>query len=273
MSTLNNELNSDKQIISSNQERSTLSSISATTYNALAATTSFFSSIISSKSTDPLKQLDEYDTQLIDGSLSNRLSHADQYLDKLYQCEKYCQNQYDQAVLKTKEIESKYENNMDLIQSKIDNIKNEIYQFHQNISNIVDNTKTAPNNEKVLESLTKIFDFTEKMKSKVGTQKTFDHIDLQGVHTTVDYHKAIEMNKSVLNEIAKYREEEIPHQRNLQEIKNRIEKVRKEVNLIKKFKVEHSKIVSSKDDPYVTGEARPLLDQSDPNNSKLIKRN
>ena len=244
----------------------------STTFSALSTTTSFFGSMITSKSNDPIKQLDEYDTKLIDGSLSNRLSHADQYLDKLYQCEKQCQNSYDQALLKTKEVESKYENNMELIQSKIDNIKNEIYKFHSNITEIVNDTKTAPNNDKVLECLSKIFDFTELMRSKIGSKKTFEHIDLQGVHTTVDYIKAVEMNKSVLNEIAIRREDEIPHQRNLKEIKDRIVKVREEINLIKKFKVDHSKVVASKENPHITGEAHPLLDQGDQNNTSLTKR-
>lgn len=251
---------------------SALSALSAT-YSALSTTTSYFGSMItSSKSNDPLQQLDEYDTHLIDGSLSNRLSHADQYLDKLYQCEKEYQNRYDHALLKTKEVESKYENNMNLIQSKIDNIKNEIYKFHTNITDIVNETKTVSNNDKVLECLNKIFDFTELMRSKVGTKKTFEHIDLQGVHTSVDYIKAIEMNKTLLNEIAVLREEEVPHQRNLQEVKARIEKIRKEINLIKKFKVDHSKVVASKDNPYIIGEARPLLDQGDSNNTLLTKR-
>lgn len=251
---------------------STAFSALSATYNALSTTTSFFGSMITSKSNDPLKQLEEYDTHLIDGSLSNRLSHADQYLDKLYQCEKQCQNQYDQALLKTKEVESKYENNMDLIQSKIDNVKNEIYKFHSNITDIVNETKNAPNNDKVLECLSKIFDFTELMRSKVGTKKAFEHIDLQGVHTTVDYIKAVEMNKTLLNEIAIRREEEVPHQRNLQEIKDRIEKVREEVSLIKKFKVDHSKVVASKENPHITGEAHLLLDQGDTNNTSLTKR-
>lgn len=246
------------------------SALSAT-YNALTTTTSYFGSLIQSKSNDPLKQLEEYDTQLIDGSLSNRLSHADQYLDKLYECEKQCQQQYDTALLKTKEAESKYENNMNLIQSKIDNIKSEIYNFHNCITDIVNDTKKIKNNEKVLDSLSKIFDFAEIMRSKVGIKKVFDHIDLQGVHITVDYIKAVEMNKNILNQIAVCREEMIPYQRNLQEIKRRIDKVREEVALIKKFKVDHSKVVSSKENPYISGGMKPLLDQNDINNISLNK--
>lgn len=264
-------VHSNRKPMITNFKDSAFSALS-TTYNILSTTTSYFGSIITSKSNDPFKELDEYDINIIDGSLCNRLLHADQYLDKLYQCEKQFQNQYDQALLKTKEVESKYENNMNLIQSKIDNIKNEIYKFHNNITDIVNDTKNAPNNDKVLECLSKIFDFTELMRSKVGTTKAFEHIDLQGVNTSVDYIKAIEMNKTLLNEIAVLREEEIPHQRNLQEIKDRIEKIREEVNLIKKFKVDHSKVVASKNNPHIIGESKPLLDQGDTNNTSLMKR-
>lgn len=269
--TLKNTNGSNKQIVSTLTDGTV--TVATSIFNALSTTTSYFGSMIkSASSNDPLKQLDAYDTQLIDGSLSNRLSHADQYLDKLYQCQKQCQNQYDQAVLKTREVESKYENNMKLIQSKIDNIKTEIVSFHDNISQIVDQIRSTNNNDKVLESLNQIFDFAELMRSKVGTKKGFEHIDLQGIHSTVDYINAVSMNKSLLNEIAVCREEEIPHQRNLCEIKDRINKVREEINLIKKFKVDHSRVLASKDNPHITGESRPLLDQEDKNNTALSKR-
>lgn len=269
--TLKNTNGSNKQIVSTLTDGTV--TVATSIFNALSTTTSYFGSIIkSASSNDPLKQLDAYDTQLIDGSLSNRLSHADQYLDKLYQCQKQCQNQYDKAVLKTREIESKYENNMKLIQSKIDNIKNEILSFHDNISQIVDQMRSTNNNDKVLESLNKIFDFAELMRSKVGTKKGFEHIDLQGIHSTVDYINVVSMNKSLLNEIAVCREDEIPHQRNLSEIEDRINKVREEINLIKKFKVDHSRVLASKDNPHITCESRPLLDQEDKNNTKLSTR-
>lgn len=271
ITTTNKNNGSNKQIVSTLTDGTV--TVATSIFNALSTTTSYFGSMIkSTPSNDPLKQLDAYDTQLIDGSLSNRLSHADQYLDKLYQCQKQCQNQYDQAVLKTREVESKYENNMKLIQSKIDNIKNEILSFHDNISQIANEMRNTNDNDKVLESLSQIFDFAELMRSKVGTKKGFEHIDLQGVHSTVDYINAVSMNKSLLNEIAVRREEEVPHQRNLQEIDDRIKKVREEINLIKKFKVDHSRVVASKDNPHITGEARPLLDQEDRNNTTLSKR-
>ena len=213
-------------------------------------------------SSDPISKLNEYDTKMIDGSLINRLDHADKYLEKLYEAEKYAQRQYDNAVLHTKEVESKYENNMEMIQQKIDDIKRKLLDHHNKCAPLIrDIGSSECTNEKVLEYMSSIFDFGEELKSNLcGGQKIFNHIDLKGVQTTVDYCKVVELNKTLLDEIASRREAEIPFKRTMLEIRGKIKKVGDEVALIKKFKTEHSKILSGGNDPVICGEPTKLLD-------------
>ena len=240
---------------------------------ALSTTGSYFGNILAKKPDDVMTQMQEYDTKLIDGSLSNRLTHADQYLAKLYQFEHSTQKQYDTAVLETKEVESKYENNMRMIQSKIDSIKTELINFHTKTGSLIQKMSTSRDNEAVLDCMSKLFDFTEDLRAKVGGQRIFEHIDLQGVQSTTDYLKAIELNKSILNEIAQKREAELPHQKTLKEIKSRIVRVKEEIALIKKFKIDHTKVLSNGTGPHVHQEAMPLLDQNDTNRTDLTKTN
>ena len=222
--------------------------------NFIHNVTSYFSGIIpwNSKSI-----LDSWDTTVIDNSLGNRLHSADKYLNKLGSLRADVQKNYDIATIRTKNIEAQYNNNIACIDAKVKDIRIQVISFSDNISNLdVDSSS----NEDTLTTLSNIFDFTEKLRFKIGEEKLFKHIDVQGLSVFTNYYKAIELNKHILEDIAHSKEQEVPLEKKLLEIDALIEKISKEVDLIKKFKIEHTKIITENKGPAVTGKVELLLD-------------
>ena len=231
---------------------------------------SYFSGIITNTwSGGDKTDIEKWDTQLIDGSLCNRLNSADTYLDRISSTRQLVQSQYDKMVVETKNIKSMYTNNLEIINKKVDDMRSDVIDFMEQIAsqklyrsdNALTEEEKDKDNEKTLETINKIFDFAEKLKYKIGNNGSglFKHIDIQGVQTITDYYKAIELNKQILIDVAKSYEKEQPLKKKLIEIDAIIDKVNREIDLIKQFKIEHTKIITDDNGPVISGAPKQML--------------
>ncbi len=231
---------------------------------------SYFSGMISTTlgGTDKT-EIEKWDTGLIDGSLCNRLNSVDKYLDRISSTRKIVQSEYDKIVIETKNIKSKYTNNLEMINKKVDDIRTEVNDFINKILALnlqspgekLTEEEKEKDNEKTLETINQIFDFTEKLKYKIGNNGSglFKHIDIQGVQTLSDYYKAIELNKKILVDVASSYEKEQPLKKKLIEIDAIISKVTREIDLIKQFNIEHTKIITEDNGPVISGAPKQML--------------
>ncbi len=220
----------------------------------LTGVASYFTSIIPWSSNS---NLEEWDTQMIDSSLANRLKSADEYLDRIGKYRGNIQKQYDVSVINTKNIEAQYNNNLECINNKVKGIRKQIIGFSKNISDL---DVLSSSNEDTLNALSNIFDFTEKLRFKIGEEKLFKHIDVLGLSTFTNYYKAIELNKAILDKIATSKELETPLKKKLMEVESQIDKITKEIDLIKQFKIDHTKIITEKKGPAITSKVELLTD-------------
>ena len=232
---------------------------------SLRDVTGYFSSVIPwLPSNSEQLEIEEWDTKMIDGSLVNRLNSADKYLQRLKTTRDKVQAQYDKTATETKNIRAQYDNNLECINNKIQEIRNDVMKFQENIASLVlANTGTEADkfNEQTLEAVRKIFDFTEKLKYKIGNNGDgiFKHIDTLGVQNTTDYYRAMELNKRILDKVAENKEMERPLEKKLIEIDAASSKVTREIQLIKDFKVAHTKIITENNGPVVYGKPKQML--------------
>lgn len=189
---------------------------------------------------------------IITGSLINKLSECDKILSKLQNEKIYWTKLYDEAVLNTNEIKSKYNNNLNLIQSKIDSIKLSIINFKTEINQL-----NLESNENILKALTTIINKSNDLKS--NNYKLFDNIEVYDVNIICSYHKCIEENKQYLHDIAElHNKEQIPYIK-LQEINSQITKIKNEIELIKQFQINHNKITSEHDQVFIPTNSQNII--------------
>ena len=201
---------------------------------SLWGVTGYFSSVIPwLPGSSEQHEIEAWDTKMIDGSLANRLNSADKYLQRLKTTRDKVQRQYDKTSTETKNIRSQYDNNLECINNKIREIKDDVLEFQHNIASLdlVDASPSASTegvNEQTLKAVRKIFDFSEKLKYKIGNNGdgVFKHIDTLGVQNTTDYYRAMELNKRILDKVAESKEMERPLEKKLIEIDAASSKVR-----------------------------------------------
>jgi hypothetical protein len=228
----------------------------------------YFSNVIPWASNSAEKEIEKWDTEMIDGSLCNRLTSADKYLERVSKIRSEIQVSYDKAVITTKNIRSQYDNNLECINNKVAEIRKEVLEFQKQIEllELSDPTTTTidaieKSNEITLNAVNQLFDFSEKLRFKISNSGSgmFKHIDVQGVQTLTDYYQAIELNKRILLSVAESHEHEIPLKKKLIEIDASITKVNKEIDLIKQFKIDHTKITTENKGPVISGAPKLML--------------
>ena len=117
----------------------------------------------------------------------------------------------------------------------------------------------------IIETFHALVTMVDQLKTPAGTQfaSLFPHIAMDGVKVSVDYSRAIAMNKTILQEVAAKRDEEGPLLKSLEEIKHEITHVQKEVDLIREFQMRHARISADQVAvPMVDGAPKPLIGDS-----------
>lgn len=187
------------------------------------------------------------ETEKMNSGIMKKLNICNMRLDELRRTRLELETEYNSAVIATKNIESKYNNNLEFIRNKIDDLRIHMIQAVDEMSARLDPLRTtgARDND-VIDTYNSLSSLVEKLKEPAGTQfsQLFPHINMDGVKVAVDYSTAISMNKLILQDIAVSRERETPLLKKLEEIKREIVQVEKEVSLIREFQINHARIVS-----------------------------
>ena len=246
---------------------STSISTVSTIFNVFSSGASYFTSLIPWTSSQ-VEVAPKWDTASIDAPFIARLTEGDNYLKYLYEHQKKVQGLLDQAVLATKNVQSRYDNNVEMINRRISDLRNQLKSFANDINKTVETVQTD-SNETILHNIGKIADFAQDVKNKLGERNCFEYISLQGTQMSVDYFRAVELNKQILTEIAACKERERPFQAELMRIESEISKVNAEIALIKDFKEKHTKIVTQTPETIISGTPQTLLDPNDPNRLKI----
>lgn len=206
------------------------------------------------------------ETENINASILGTLSSCNARLDELRRKRLELETEYQSAVLTTKNIESIYKNNLNFINKKIDDIRVNMIRTVDAMSGCLDPLRVAGvSNNEVIDVYNSVSTLVEKLKEHAGTQFShmFPHINMDGVKVAVDYSTAIAMNKTILQEIAVSREKEAPTLKKLEETRREIYQLEKEVDLVREFQINHSRLISDKVHvPMVSENPVPLVDDT-----------
>lgn len=207
---------------------------------------------------------DSLQTQQMNAGLMGKLEACDTRLATLHKEREDLQKAYDQTVLATKHIEAKYENNLNFIRSKLNDLRVHMLGIVQEMNERA-HTIASPDtkDDDIIQTFHALVTMVEKLKTPAGTSFTqlFPHVNMEGVKVCVDYSRAIAMNKKILGEIAKKRDEETPIRKSLEEVKHQTAQVQKEVDLIREFQMRHARLSADQVSvPMVDAAPVPLID-------------
>jgi len=207
---------------------------------------------------------DSLQTQQMNAGLMGKLEACDTRLATLHKEREDLQKAYDQTVLATKHIEAKYDNNLNFIRSKLNDLRVHMLSVVQEMNERA-RTIASPDakDDDIIQTFHALVTMVEKLKTPAGTSFTqlFPHVNMEGVKVCVDYSRAIAMNKEILREIAKKRDEETPIRKSLEEVKHQTAQVQKEVDLIREFQMRHARLSADQVGvPMVDAAPVPLID-------------
>jgi len=203
------------------------------------------------------------ETKEMNMSLMEKLKACDSQLDTLHRQREEASASYDKAVLSTKAVEAKYENNMKFIQDKLNDLRIHMFQVMDGMAKRLEPLRgPRAKDDDIIETFHALMSMVEQLKTPAGTQFTqlFPHINMDGVKVCVDYSKAVALNKTILQEVAAKRDEEGPLRKRLEELKHEIKHVQREVDLIREFQMKHARIAADQVPvPMVDGAPKALV--------------
>lgn len=216
-----------------------------------------------------LKGLTSPETKEMNLSLLGKLKACDTQLDTLHRQREEASAAYDAAVLATNAVQSQYENNLQFIQEKLEELRKhmlhviqEMVQKSAVIRSPDHGDAVGVKDDDIIETFHSLMTTVEQLKSPAGTQfsSLFPHIAMDGVKVSVDYAQAVAMNKTILQEVAAKRNEEGPLLKRLEEVKRDIRVLQKEVDLIRDFQMKHARISADQVAvPMVDGAPKALI--------------
>lgn len=225
----------------------------------------FVSSIF--KSDVSVKTPDNWNTTNIDNALLTTISDGDAFLKQIKSVRDKIVAQIDEITLKSSSIRAKYETNKNMMDQKVQEIRDDLQQFYESINQtfaLTDSTSAEESeqedpNIQVLETVNKVLQFSKDLQFKLGADDLFEHVSSTGVQITTNYFKARSMNRSILDAVAKCEEKKQPLQKQLIMIDDKINKVNREIALLKRFKTDHTEIITENKGPVVSGAPVYLL--------------
>lgn len=223
------------------------------------------STIVSSASgaLSTIKGMASAETKEMNVSLMGKLKACDSQLDALHKQREDATHAYDRAVLATKAVEAKYQNNLKFIQDKLNDLRVHMVKVIGDMATKASRIQNpGAKDDDIIETFHSLVSMVDLLKTPAGTQfsSLFPHIAMDGVKVSVDYSQAVAMNKTILQEVAAKRDEEGPLLKRLEEIKHEIKHVQREVDLIREFQMKHARISADQVAvPMVDGAPKPLI--------------
>ena len=210
-----------------------------------------------------LKGMASAETKEMNVSLMGKLKACDTQLSVLHKQREEATAEYDKAVLATKAVESKYQNNLKFIQDKLNDLREHMLKVIQEMVQKSQRIRSpGARDDDIIETFHALVSTVDLLKTPAGTQfsSLFPHIAMDGVKVSVDYSQAVAMNKTILQEVAAKRDQEGPLLKRLEEIKHEIKHVQREVDLIREFQMKHARISADQVAvPMVDGAPKPLI--------------
>lgn len=210
-----------------------------------------------------LKGMASTETKEMNMSLMGKLKACDSQLNVLHKQREDVTADYDKAVLATKAVEAKYQNNLKFIKDKLNALREHMLKVIQEMIQKSQTIRTPDaKDDDIIETFHSLVSTVDLLKTPAGTQfsSLFPHIAMDGVKVSVDYSQAVAMNKTILQEVAAKRDEEGPLLKRLEEIKYEIKHVQREVDLIREFQMKHARISADQVAvPMVDGVPKPLI--------------
>lgn len=184
-------------------------------------------------------------------SIFQKLNDCNSQLEKLYGEKQKQQSMLDKAVRETEQKQAIYDTNLRLINEKVETMKKHMCSVVDEIAALRESMDTAMdtnNHAKIVDLCGDIIHKSGDLRKPLGVpvEEFFKHVDLQDMKINTDYHKAVQMNNTLLPKIEKSKAQEEPHRKRILAIDREIESLHQEINLVKTFQKEHSKIVAQK---------------------------
>lgn len=180
-------------------------------------------------------------------SIFQKLQGCNSQLENLYREKQAQQSQLDKAVQETEQRQAIYDTNMRLINEKVESMKAHMCKVIDEIVKLRSDMDEA-NHEKIVDLCGEIIHKTGEIRKPMGVpvEEFFKHVDLQDMKINTDYHKAVQMNNTLLPQIEEAKKAEEPFRSRLEHINAELEATNREIDLVKKFQKDHSKIVASR---------------------------
>lgn len=180
-------------------------------------------------------------------SLFQKLQDCNSQLGTLYKEKQAQQSLFDKAVQETQQRQAIYDTNLKLIHDKVEAMKTHMCSILDEIIKLRESMTTA-DPAKVVDVCGEIIHKTGELRKPLGVpvEEFFKHVDLQDMKINTDYHKAIQMNNTLLSKIEESKRAEEPFRMRLENIGNELKTLQNEVELVKNFQKEHSKLIASK---------------------------
>lgn len=180
-------------------------------------------------------------------SLFQKLQDCNSQLEKLYKEKQEQQSFLDKAVQETQQRQAIYDTNSKLINEKVLTMKSHMCTVIDEIVKLR-SSMDLEEPSKVVDLCGEIIHKTGELRKPLGVpvEEFFKHVDLQDIKINTDYQKAVQMNNVLLPKIEEARRNEEPYRLRLEEINTELATLQNEVELVKNFQKEHSKLVASR---------------------------
>ena len=180
-------------------------------------------------------------------SIFPKLQDCNSQLENLYREKQVQQTRLDKAVQETQQRQAIYDTNIKLVNEKVESMKTHMCNAIADIIKLKTDMETA-DPAKIVDLCGEIIHKTGELRKPLGVpvEEFFKHVDLHDMKINTDYHKAMQMNNTLLPQIEEAKAAEEPFRKRLENINSELEAVNKEIELVKKFQKDHSKIIASK---------------------------